>query len=135
MRRFLLSAALAALVQPAFADPAAQPGIESTIRSQIDAFLVDDFARAFDFASPGIKNMFGSPDRFGEMVQSGYPMVWRPAEVRFLDLREFRGRLVQRVMITDQQGQLHLLDYLMIETEEGWQIAGVQLLQAPAAGT
>lgn len=135
MRRFLLAAALAALVQPALADPTAQPGIESTIRSQIDAFLVDDFARAFDFASPGIKNMFGSPDRFGEMVQSGYPMVWRPAEVRFLDLREIRGRLVQRVMITDQQGQLHLLDYLMIETEEGWQIAGVQLLQAPAAGT
>jgi hypothetical protein len=108
--------------------------IESTIQRQLDAFLADDFGTAFTFASPGIKGIFGTPERFGQMVQRGYPMVWRPGAVRYLDLRQERGRLVQRVMITDQEGRLHLLEYQMLPMGGGWQIDGVQVLQAPAAG-
>ena len=44
---------------------------------------------AFDYASPTIRGIFGSPDRFGAMVQQGYPMVYRPSEVRYLERREF----------------------------------------------
>jgi hypothetical protein len=112
---------------PAAAEEAAAD-IARTIQGQLDAFLADDFATAFTFASPGIRQMFRTPERFGEMVRSGYPMVWRPAQVRYLERRELEGRTVQRVMIIDQRGGLHLLDYLMIRTGEGWQIAGVQLL-------
>ena len=113
----------------------AQEGpIRNTIQSQIDAFLADDFATAFNFASPTIKGLFGSADRFGQMVQQGYPMVHRPQTVRMLDLREVNGRLWQKVMITDQQGRTHVLDYQMIETPEGWQINGVQLLPDVGVG-
>lgn len=108
--------------------------IETTIQRQLDAFLADDVGTAFGFASPAIKGLFGSAQRFGQMVQQGYPMVWRPDSVRYLDLRQERGRLVQRVMITDSQGRLHLLDYQMIPAGGGWQIDGVQVLRAPAAG-
>lgn len=111
-----------------------EPGIETTIQSQIDAFLVDDFAKAFTFASPNIKSIFGSPDRFGQMVRQGYPMVWRPGEVRYLELREISGALWQKVMIRDQAGGIHLLDYQMINTGDGWQINGVQILRAPDVG-
>ena len=111
-----------------------EPGIEATIQSQIDAFLVDDFAKAFTFASPNIKSIFGSPDRFGQMVRQGYPMVWRPGEVRYLELREISGALWQKVMIRDQAGGIHLLDYQMINTGDGWQINGVQILRAPDVG-
>jgi hypothetical protein len=133
MRRLAPAAALALalLAPPALAD---EPAIRSTIQSQIDAFLADDFETAFTYASPGIKGMFRTPERFGEMVRSGYPMVWRPAEVRWLDLRRDGARIVQRVMIIDQRGGLHLLDYLMIEGPTGWQIAGVQLLRNPVVG-
>ena len=48
--------------------------------------------------------------------------------MRFLELREIAGRLWQMVMIRDAQGDLHVLDYQMIETAQGWQINGVQLL-------
>lgn len=109
-------------------------GITRTIQSQLDAFLADDVATAFTFASPGIRQLFRTPERFGEMVRSGYPMVWRPAEVRYLERRDIGGRIVQRVMIIDQQGGLHMLDYLMIRTDAGWQIAGVELLRGPALG-
>ena len=111
-----------------------EPGIETTIQSQIDAFLVDDFAKAFTFASPNIKSIFGSADRFGQMVRQGYPMVWRPGEVRYLELREISGALWQKVMIRDQAGGIHLLDYQMINTGDGWQINGVQVLRAPDVG-
>lgn len=122
------SKAIAADVLPS------EPGIENTIQSQIDAFLEDDFAAAFDFASPNIKNMFGSAERFGLMVRNGYPMVWRPSELRFLELRDINGALWQKVMIRDQSGELHVLDYQMIDGATGWKINGVQLLRQPDVG-
>lgn len=112
----------------------ADPGIEGTIQRQIDAFLLDDFATAFTFASPNIKMLFGSPERFGQMVQNGFPMVWRPGEVRFLELRDINGALWQKVMIRDQAGGMHMLDYQMIEGADGWRINGVQILRAPDVG-
>jgi Domain of unknown function (DUF4864) len=108
--------------------------IQNTIQSQLDALKADDFARAFTFASPNIKGIFGTPENFGAMVTQGYPMVHRPADVRMLELREVAGNLWQRVMITDEQGRTHLLDYQMIETPDGWQINGVQLLPEVGIG-
>ncbi len=136
MRRIVLSAGLAVGLAfaslPSAAQEARNPAIESTIQNQFDAFLADDVTAAWTYASPTIKGIFGSPDRFGEMVRNGYPMVWRPSDVRFLDLRDVAGTLWQRVMVTDQSGRTHVLDYQMIETPDGWQINAVQLL--PEAG-
>lgn len=108
--------------------------IRGVIESQITAFQADDFGAAFTHASPGIKGMFGSAERFGAMVRQGYPMVHRPDEVRYLGLRTESGRQVQRVMIRDAQGRVHFLDYEMIEAEGGWQINGVRLLPPQGAG-
>ena len=112
----------------------ATASIEGTIRGQIDAFLADDFSRAFDFASPMIQGIFGTPENFGAMVSQGYPMVHRPAAVRMLEQREVSGQVYQRVMVTDQAGATHMLDYQMIQTGEGWQINGVQLLPSVGVG-
>jgi Domain of unknown function (DUF4864) len=108
--------------------------IRQTIQSQMEAFLADDFEAAFGFASPGIKSLFGTPENFGAMVTQGYPMVHRSSDVQMLELREVAGELWQKVMVTDQAGRTHLLDYQMIETPEGWQINAVQLLQSIATG-
>lgn len=131
MRAFagLLTAAFLAL--PALAQEAP---IQNTIQNQLNAFMADDFATAFTFASPTIKGLFGTSDNFGMMVRNGYPMVHRPADVKMLELREVAGNLWQRVMITDQQGRTHILDYQMVETAEGWQINGVQILPSPGVG-
>lgn len=108
-----------------------EAGIEATITAQIDAFLNDDFAEAFSYASPNIQGMFGNSDRFGQMVRNGYPMVWRPGDVKYLELRDISGSLWQKVLIRDQQGGTHVLDYQMIQTSEGWKINGVQILRMP----
>lgn len=116
-----------------FAAPAqdnAAPQIQDTIQSQIEAFRADDFATAFSFASPGIQRIFRTPQNFGLMVREGYPMVWRPSEFSFMDLRQERGQTVQRLMIRDGAGRIHVLDYYMIPGENGWFINGVNLVEA-----
>jgi len=125
----LLTAAFLALPALAQEDP-----IRNTIQSQLDAFRADDFGTAFSFASPMIKGIFGTAENFGAMVTNGYPMVHRPAEIEMGELREVAGNLWQRVRIIDQAGRAHLLDYMMVETPEGWQINAVQLLPAPDVG-
>ncbi len=106
--------------------------ITGVISSQIEAFQTGDLERAFSYASPAIKGIFGNPERFGVMVQRGYPMVWRPADVRFGPLKSIAGRTVQTVFFTDQGGRVFEASYEMIETENGWQINGVSLREAGA---
>ncbi|HKL69175.1 DUF4864 domain-containing protein [Salibaculum sp.] len=122
---FLLAAA------PAVAQDA---DIQSVIEGQMRAFQAEDSAAAFEFASPMIKGMFGSPRTFGMMVRRGYPMVWNNAETRFLQLREIDGEFWQKIRIRDEAGGLHLMDYRMVETQNGWQIDGVVELPAPDVG-
>ena len=105
--------------------------IQAVITQQIEAFQVDDFAQAFTYASPNIQGFFGTSERFGQMVMSGYPMVHRPDAVRYLELREIAGNLWQRVMITDPAGVIHMLDYQMKMIDGMWRINGVQILPAP----
>ena len=119
-------------VTAAFAQDA--DAIENVIGDQLQAFNDRDVQQAWQYASPNIKGIFGNPDNFAMMVQRGYPMVWDNADVQFLALREIAGLLWQQVMIRDAGGNLHLLDYQMIETDTGWQINGVQLLPAPDLG-
>ena len=129
MRAVILSIILAiGLIRPAIAQG---NEIEGVISSQIEAFKADDFATAFSFASPGIQGIFRTPENFGRMVAQGYPMVWRPADVRYLDLSDEAGNLRQTVQITDAEGRVHLLAYYMIQTGDGWKINGVQILQTP----
>lgn len=109
---------------------AQQADIQGTIDSQFEAFKADDFATAFTFATPSLQRLFQSPQNFQRMVQGGYPMVWRPADVQYLDLREENGAMMQTVQITDGEGRVHLLDYRMEQTDAGWRIGGVQILQA-----
>ena len=105
--------------------------IQSTIGNQIEAFQADDFETAFDFASPNLQQLFGSSENFRSMVTRGYPMVWKPAEVRYLELAEVGGSFFQKVLIKDQEGIVHILGYRMLETDMGWKINGVQLLSKP----
>ena len=127
MKRFAIAGLLAFSLATSTSVPAEGPGdtIEGVISSQIDALLADDFSTAFSFASPMIKSLFRTPDQFGAMVRNGYPMVWRPADVRFGALQEFGDIRVQTVFLTDQQGRAFEAAYEMIQTPEGRQINGV----------
>jgi len=130
MRRlYAFIVAMVVLSVPLRADEAA---IRTVIEEQIQAFLNDDLPGAFTHASPMIRQLFGTPGRFGQMVREGYPMVWRPDEVSFLPMSDANGRPIQPVMLRDDAGAVHILDYEMIQTDEGWKVNGVRLRRASA---
>ena len=131
MRSLLFSLILILSGVSARADEAA---IQTIIQSQINAFQQDDFAKAFTYASPSIRQFFGTSERFGMMVRNGYPMVWRPAEISFLPLKTEANQTFPDVLITDQAGAIHTLRYTMIDGEPGWQINAVQVLRTPQVG-
>lgn len=111
----------------AAADP---KDMRDVIDNQLSAFQKDDFAQAMEYASPGLQQYFATPENFRRMVTQGYPMVWRPDTVQYLENRYEGGAFWQRVMIKDLEGKVHILDYRMLETADGWRINGVQILDA-----
>ena len=58
--------------------------VRSVVQAQLDAFAAGDAARAFTYAAPAIREMFGTAERFMEMVERRYAPVIRPASVTFL---------------------------------------------------
>lgn len=134
MRKSILVVAMALSLAGPVSGQGADDEIRSVIDSQIEAFRADDFATAFEYASPMIQGMFGTADNFGRMVRQGYPMVWRPADVRFGGLSEREGRMVQSVVVTDEAGRIHLLEYDMIPSESSWEINGVRFVPQDALG-
>ncbi|QIE57814.1 DUF4864 domain-containing protein [Pikeienuella piscinae] len=121
-----------ALVGPASAQSADEAaGIQLTIRSQIEAMQVDDWDRAFEYASPTIQGVFRNPENFSRMVTNGYPMVWRPKTYRAGALTETPRGLMQTMIFEDRQGRLFIADYLMQEIDGEWRINGVSIRPAP----
>lgn len=133
-RTFTAALFLTVAALPALADEVANPAIEAVIGDQIAAMKADDFAKAFTYASPTIQGLFGTPDNFGTMVKQGYPMVWHPAGVKYLQLRDVAGGLWQRILVTDAGGKVWMLDYRMVQVDGAWRIDAVQILPAQGVG-
>ena len=132
MKHFVIALVLwAASFAPTAANEAE---IKSTIQAQLDAFQDDDFVSAFEIAAPNIRSIFGPAERFGAMVQKGYPMVYRPSDVLFLTLERLEDEIWQKIEIRDAQGQYHILAYKMIYLDGVWRIEGVRLMPTRDVG-
>jgi Domain of unknown function (DUF4864) len=135
--RLAFAATLAGILafSPLSAQEADSGAIQTVIQGQMDAFTAKDPVAAFTFASPMIKGMFGSPDNFGSMVSSSYPMIWSPTSVKYLGTRQAGAMLLQRVLVTDASGKSFLFDYDMVEVPpDGWKINGVYPVPDAGAG-
>jgi hypothetical protein len=103
------------------------------VSAQLDAFAKDDAKRAFSYAAPSIRAMFGTPERFLAMVRTGYPVVYRAAGVTFLIPLHVDGDLLQGVHLTDDAGALWLATYRLERQSDGTlRIAGCGV--QPATG-
>ncbi|MEO7057344.1 MAG: DUF4864 domain-containing protein [Caldimonas sp.] len=135
---FLFAAAMFAtatlIAPPAHADPVSPrdtKAVRVVVEAQLDAFAADDAKRAFSYAAPALREMFGTPDRFMAMVRGGYPVVYRPATVTFLNPEWVQGQLVQGVHLTDSSGVLWLATYrLERQQDKSWRISGCEVLQS-----
>ncbi|MEP6790210.1 MAG: DUF4864 domain-containing protein [Ramlibacter sp.] len=130
--RFAFLAALAFCAATAqggaFAGPLADADaqrVREVIVAQLAAFADDDADKAFDTATPGVREAIGSSNRFLAMVRGTYPMVYRPTSVSFLKPEEADGTVLQLVEIKDGDEKSWLaLFALERQPDNSWRIGG-----------
>jgi hypothetical protein len=130
-----LLAVLAAFA-PARADEAASA--RDIIESQINAFLNDDMATAYSFASPAIKQIYPDKSRFFDMVKRGYQPVYRPGNFAFGRSKAAADGtgIVQEVIIQGPGGQDWTALYSLERQPDGsFKINGVQMIKSAAPQT
>jgi hypothetical protein len=122
----LLSALIAALAWQA-TRPSDEDGIRLAITAQLEAFHQDDPDAEFAIAAPGIQAKHQNAEAFSNMVALAYPQAYRPRKVTFLDLVETSDRLLQKVLLTGQEGGEVLALYEMVKIDGVWRINGCML--------
>jgi hypothetical protein len=130
--RFLGFALLALLPLVLRAEPAVPAedarAVRAVIEAQLDAFRRDDSARAFSYASPEIREMFRTPEKFMHMVRTQYAVVYRPASVAFEAPQITEGQVWQPVRFTDSEGRAWGAIYPMWREPDGaWRVNGCYL--------
>ena len=112
--------------------PEEAQAVRAVIEAQLDAFRKDDAARAYSYASDGIRQAFPTPEKFLEMVRTSYPVVYRPRSVEFAEPVLVELGVVQPVVLSDAAGRYWLALYPMVRRPDGvWRIDGCQLKQLP----
>lgn len=126
----LLVLALLAFIAPArAADDVANA--QRVIRAQEQAFVRNDAAAAWSYASPAIKKLFPQADIFMYMVQNSYAPVWRHKSFEFGEGRVEGNRVAQRVHIVDEDGEAWEAMYTLEQQADGsFRITGCSLLKA-----
>ena len=136
--RPIILAVLLTAAAPAWADeiaPQDHAAIVQVIRDQMAAFRRDDAAGAFGFASPGIQGMFGTADRFLDMVRQAYQPVYRPRSAEFGPTETVEGKVVQSVEIEGPDGRRQTAIYTMERQPDGsWRISGCVLTDSGSVG-
>jgi hypothetical protein len=112
----------------AFTD-ADRSAVQSTILQQLNAFLADDAATAYSFAAPNIKMMYPTEEQFMQMVQQGYPQVYRPRAHSFGEMHDTPRGVEQFVDIVDGEGRYWTARYtLELQDDGSWKITGCYIV-------
>ena len=133
---FVAAALLASASLRAHADPVSagdSKAVRAVVEAQLEAFAANDAKKAFSYAAPSIRAMFGTPERFVDMVRAGYPVVFRPASVTFLQPLRLEGRMLMGVRLGDADGGQWLATYsLERQADSSWRVSGCDV--RPASG-
>ena len=129
---YLAAGILAGLVMgtTALAQTPAEVEVRGVIAGQIDAFRTGAHEKAFSYAAPSIRSMFGSIDRFIAMVRGGYGAIYGAKRYDFGRSQVTRDTILQEVLITGpMDGQWAAIYTLRRQPGGEWKIAGVRMLK------
>lgn len=121
----LLLGCMAPLAQAEVISAADQDKVRAVIAAQFDAFADDDADKAFDLATPGVRESIGSSGMLLAIVRGSYPMVYRPVTITYLKHRATDdGPTLQLVQVTDGEGKAWLAIFTLEKHEDNWRISG-----------
>jgi len=125
----LLFGVLAA--QVAFGEGASKPStdamkqtLHAVIKSQLEAFRRGDFAAAYAFAAPGIREKFLLA-AFTEMVSKSYPEIAASTEAVFGLTLDDGARAVVNVRVVGKDKASRRYQYSLERAGDDWRISGV----------
>jgi hypothetical protein len=110
---------------PTPSSAAVKEKLHAVIRQQLEAFRRNDFAAAYVFAAPGIKEQFPVED-FERMVRTGYPIIAKSTEATFGLTLDDGQRAVVTVRVVDGEQRAASYHYLLELSGADWRISGVQ---------
>lgn len=131
--RFRLFSAIALTVglatAPANAQSSDEQQAQDIVTRQLEAFLAGDFAQAYSYASPDIRQIFPTLDRFMSMVRNGYLPVLRPGNYAFGQMERLAdGRIVWDVLIAAPDGSDYTAAYFLEQQADGtWKVDAVTM--------
>ena len=100
-------------------------GVERVVMAQLVALASDDAAGAFATTTPAVRKAIGDAGRFAALMQSAYPMVYRPATVVFHKPEAQGGTVLQLVEITDQRMKSWIAMFAVErQPDKSWAISG-----------
>jgi hypothetical protein len=101
--------------------------IRGVIRRQLAALRGGDAARAFAYASPGIRAQFGDAATFLSMVRSTYAPLLVARYTEFLDGALFEGVVIQPLRLVAPDNTVLVAFYSLEKLPDGWRINGCRL--------
>jgi len=102
--------------------------VQSVIEAQLAAFAADDAEQAFSYASATIQKTFITARNFMDMVRIAYPVVYRPARIRFQIPVTSNEEAWQTVQMRDAAGKDWTALYTLQRQTNGiWKINGCVL--------
>ena len=130
------SDAAAAAAAHAALSPAEWDAIQKTIGEQLAALRAGDAARAYTFASPGIRERFQDAPTFMRMVQDSYAPLLDARYTEFLGGAVIDGRTIQPLRLVLANDTVLVALYEMQRDETGrWRIAGCALAPSTLRST
>lgn len=110
--------------------------IEQAIGQQRTALKAGDGARALTFATPALREQFGSADRFMRMVRDGYAPLLAARDTKFLEGAVIEGAVIQPLRLILPDNTVLVAIYQMEKQKDGrWKIAGCVLAPSTVQST
>lgn len=121
---------------PVACEPSVQEAVEMTVNSQTQAFAQSNYELAYSFASPSFRSSV-SLNGFVAIIAGSYGPLIESSELRFSDcLANPNGGFALIDVRFLQAGDfVYALQYLMVETSDGWRVDGASNLEVVGEGT
>ena len=109
----------------------------ASIRAQLEAFKNDDYKRAMIYQSKGLRQNFGTPEKFRTMMRRNYPQFAQYKSVQFgKTLAQGEGKnasLIMPVSLTGADGIEVRATYVMVKEDGAYRVASVLGGESPNA--
>ncbi len=120
--------------------PAEWKAMQQVIGAQLKALQAGDGTKAMNYAAPGVRQQFATPERFLRMVREGYSALLDARSRTFLEGAVVDGVTIQPLQLVLPDNTVLVALYTMVKVKDGqrdgqWRIAGCVIAPSTVQST